>query len=159
METVARRLALPGIAGHEEDPAPVRQCSLWLTILGTPLCALLLLGLFGPPVLLAAQFAGQGRTVRGVVTNCIRGSKTTLLDFTYEVDGSTVHGREDGPAGAYEMVKIGDPVEVTYLPDYPKTCCTNYESLHMLVPVAVLVLACAALLAASLISMNRLRRQ
>jgi hypothetical protein len=130
LNTAAERLSLPIVSdtNGQAIPEQIQSRSIRMTVIGIVIAALLLGVLAAPPLVLQLQLDAQGKATTGTVTQARFGSKHSFLDFTYSVDGRTLHGEDDITRATAMAVGTGDSVDVTYLPNYPKTCRTNYSN-------------------------------
>jgi hypothetical protein len=162
MRAISTTLGIPaedlnaGTDGLSAEQTRKRSVSIMLW--SVAVAFLLLLMISGPDLLIQQQLDTQGKVAYGTVTDFLS-NKNSRIAVTYQIaDGRTFRGSDRVTRRAFDNMRIGAPIHVIYLPDYPKTCRTDFSD-EKRSSLLTLSLYGGWLVLGSLYSLNRLKRK
>lgn len=94
-----------------------------VALVGLILLMMILLLPFVPRLYIERLLDAQGRTTIGTVVEK-EYNKSATVRFVYRVNGVEYRSSDQVQRKQANLLSMGDPIQITYLPDYPRTCRT-----------------------------------
>ena len=130
-QRLAARLKIPvefsGSERYRQNPEQVQKRAKAMIAVGSAVAFLVLLLFSGLPLLAQYQLDIQGHTTLGAIVKR-RYGKHSHIKVAYQVNGRTYQNEDEVKYTDYQTLPLQASVQVTYLPDYPKTSRTNVSN-------------------------------